>query len=85
MQHPETCLLVAETDRVLCNVVKLLTAFFYWMHKMKYSCWQDSSWLVCSLVFWLRNAQLVKVIGNPISDGPTPPCLMRIKELHLDW
>ena len=37
MQHPETCLLVAETDRVLCNVVKLLTAFFDWMHKMKYS------------------------------------------------
>ena len=42
MQHLETCLLVAETDRVLCNVVKLLTVFFYWMHKMKYSCWQDS-------------------------------------------
>ena len=27
------------------------------------------SWLVCLLVFWLRNAPLVKVIGNPISDG----------------
>ena len=26
------------------------------------------SWLVCLLVFWLRNASLVKV-GNPISDG----------------
>ena len=24
MQHLETCLLIAETDRVLCNVVKLL-------------------------------------------------------------
>ena len=26
------------------------------------------SWLVCLLVFWLRDASLVKV-GNPISDG----------------
>jgi len=25
--------------------------------------------MVCSLVFWLRNAPLVKVIGNTISDG----------------
>ena len=41
------------------------------------------SWLVCLLVFWLRNAPLVKVIGNPISDGSlllTFPCLMRIKK-----
>ena len=39
------------------------------------------SWLVCLLFFWLRNAPLVKVIGNPISDGSlllTSPCLMRI-------
>ena len=55
MQHPETCLLVAETDRVLCNVVKLLTVFFYWMYKMKSSCYQDSSvfhgWFVyCAFV-----------------------------------
>ena len=36
---------------------------------MKYSCYQVCySWLVCSLVFWLRDASLVKV-GNPISDG----------------
>ena len=27
------------------------------------------SWLVYLLGFWLRNAPLVKVIGNPISDG----------------
>ena len=36
------------------------------------------SWLVCLLVFWLRNAPLVKVIGNLISDGSlllTSPCL----------
>ena len=28
-----------------------------------------NSWLVCLLRFWLRNAPLVKVIGNPISDS----------------
>ena len=28
-----------------------------------------NSWLVCLLRFWLRNARLVKVVGNPISDG----------------
>ena len=41
----------------------------------------SNSWLVCLLVFWFRNAPLVKVIGNPISDGSlllTSPCLMRI-------
>ena len=51
------------------------------------------SWLVCLLVFWLRNAPLVKVIGNPISNGSlllTSPCLMRIikrvqKSLKRFW
>ena len=28
-----------------------------------------NSWLVCLLPFLLTNAPLVKVIGNPISDG----------------
>ena len=28
-----------------------------------------NSWLVCLLRFMLRNAPVVKVIGNPISDG----------------
>ena len=28
-----------------------------------------NSWQVCLLRFWLRNAPLVRVIGNPISDG----------------
>ena len=43
MQHLETCLLIAEADRVLCHLVMLFTVFFYWMCKMKYSCYQDSS------------------------------------------
>ena len=39
------------------NEIQLLSRFFC------------NSWLVCLLCFWLRNAPLVKVIGNPISDG----------------
>ena len=35
------------------------------------------SWLVCLLVFWLRNTSLVKV-GNPISDGI-------VFVFHLAW
>ena len=48
-----------------------------------------NSWLVCLLRFWLRNPPLVKVIGNPISDGIffemsllTCPCLRRIKRVE---
>ena len=43
MQHLETCLLIAEAVRVLCHLVMFLTLFFYWMYKMKNSCYQDSS------------------------------------------
>ena len=43
MQHLETCLLIAEADRVLCHLVMFLTVFSYRMYKMKYSCYQDSS------------------------------------------
>ena len=63
--------LMAEADRVLCQLVIFLTVFFYWMYKHEIQllsrvfCY---SWLVCLLLFWLRDASLVKV-GNPISDG----------------
>ena len=80
--------LSAETDGGLCiNVVKLLTIFFYCMGAQSeiqmLARFLRYSWLVCLLFFWLRNAPLVKVIGNPISDGSlllTSPCLMRIIE-----
>ena len=29
MQHLETCLLIAEADRVLCHLVMFLTAFLF--------------------------------------------------------
>ena len=64
----------AEADRVLCQLVMFFTFFFHWMYKLKFSCYQESSvvvcysCIVCLLGFWLRNTSLVKV-GNPISDG----------------
>ena len=33
----------AKADRVLCQLVMFLTVFFHWMHKMKFSCNQESS------------------------------------------
>ena len=66
--------LTAEADRVLCQLVMFFTFFFHWMYKLKFSCYQESSvvvcysWIVCLLGFCLRNTSLVKV-GNPISDG----------------
>ena len=47
------------------------------------------SWLVCLLVFWLRNTLLVKV-GNPISDGIVfffhlAWCVRGLKSLKRFW
>ena len=51
----------------------------------------SKSWLVCLLRFLLTNAPLVKVIGNPISDGIvfnqsllTCPCLRRKRVEFLE-
>ena len=56
LQRLETCLLVAEADRVLCHFGMFLTVFFYWIYKMKYSCYQDSSviygWFVYCAFSW---------------------------------
>ena len=72
MQHLEFCYFdswswqsfVSTCDVFNClflldvqNEIQLLSRFFW------------TSWLVCLLRFWLRNAPLVKVTGNPISDG----------------
>ena len=55
MQHLETCLLIAETDGVLCiNVVKLLTVFFLLDAQNEIQMlarFLSYSWPVCLLVF----------------------------------
>ena len=53
MQLLKTCLLIAEVDRVLCHLVMFLTAFFHWMYKMKYSCFQYSSVIHGLFVYWV--------------------------------
>ena len=65
MQRLKTCLLIGSSCDVLkClflldvqNEIRLLSRLFC------------NSWLVCLLRFLMTNAPLVKVIGNPISDG----------------
>ena len=76
MQRLETCLLIAEADRVLsgsfvssCDVLNCLFLLGVQIERQLLSRLFCNSWLVCLLRFWLRNAPLVKVIGNPISDG----------------
>ena len=78
MQHLETCLLIAEADRVLYHLLIVLTFFLLdveneiqLLQRMFYY-----SWLVCLLGFSLRDAPLV---GNPNSQSivSTSPCLMR--------
>ena len=52
MQHLETCLLIAEGNRVLCNLVMFSTVFFFWMYKMKCSCYQDSFVIHCGIGYY---------------------------------
>ena len=63
--------LTAEADRILCQLVMFLTAFFDWMYKMKYSYYQESSiihgWFVYSVFGW--EMRRLSKFGNPISDG----------------
>ena len=91
MQRLETCLLIAGADRVLsgsfvssCDV---LNCFFLLGVQNEIQLLPRlfcNSWVVCLLRFLFTNAPLVKVIGNPISDGIvskmsllTCPCLRR--------
>ena len=60
MQNLETCLLIAEADRVLCHLIMFLTVFLPWIYEIKYSCCQN----VFVILGWCR---LTKVVGNPAS------------------
>ena len=76
MQRLETCLLIAGAERVLsgslCHLVMFLNCLFLLGVQNEIQLLSRlfcNSWLVCFLRFLLTNAPLVKVIGNPISDG----------------
>ena len=97
VQHLETCLPISitETDRVLWrHLVMLITIFFRWMYKMKYSCYQDYSvihgWFLFQVFGWELHAPLDQVIGNPTSDGTVfvfnlAWCLRGFKRLQQFW
>ena len=75
MQCLETCLLIAEADRVLsesfvssCDVLICLFLLAVQNEIQLLSRLFCNSWKVCLLRFLLTNAPLVKVIGNPIWD-----------------
>ena len=64
----ETCLLIAEADRVLCHLVVFLPVFMHWIYlKMKYSCYQNSFFILGWLVYWAADEKCTaqqKEIGN---------------------
>ena len=45
--------LIAEADRVFCQLVMFFTVFSHWMLKMKYSCYQQSSLIHGWFVYWI--------------------------------
>ena len=86
MQRLETCLLIAGADRVFsgsfvssCDVLNCLFLLSVQNEIQLLSRLFCNSWLVCLLRFLLTNAPLVKVIGNPISDG----IVFKIELTHL--
>ena len=72
MQRLVTCLLIAGADTSFvssCDVLNCLFLLGVQNEIQLLSRLFCNSWLVCLLRFLLTNAPLVKVIGNPISDG----------------
>ena len=63
MQPPETRL-SAEADRFLYRLSPLDL-----QNGMQLTIKIFLLFMVCLLGFWLRNAPLLKVVGNPIADG----------------
>ena len=58
--------LTAEADRVLCQLVMFLTAFFDWMYKMKYSCYQESSVIHGWFVYWVFGWEMRRLSKSEI-------------------
>ena len=64
---------IAGAERVLCHLVMFFKNCLFLLGVQNeiqlLSRLFCNSWLVCLLRFLLTNAPLVKVLGNPISDG----------------
>ena len=54
IQRLETCLLwQLKLTEFFCQLVMFFTVFFHWIHKMKYSCYQQSSVIHGWFVYWI--------------------------------
>ena len=61
MQHLDTCLLIAEADRVLCPLILLCFNRLFALnlqYKINLLSRIFYLWLACLLGFWLRNESL---------------------------
>ena len=70
--------LTAEADWVFCHLEMIFTVFFHWMHKMKYSCYQQSSvihgWFFC----WIFGWEMRRLFGW--HRFRFSPCWMRVEK-----
>ena len=73
--------LTAEAYRVLGQLVMLLTVFFHWMYKMKFSCYQGSSFIHEWFVYWVFGWEMRRLSKSKSyfewHGFCFPPCLMR--------
>ena len=54
--------------RVLCQLVMFLTVFFFWMYKMKYSCYQESSVIHGWFVYWVFGWEMRRLSKSEIRE-----------------
>ena len=58
--------LTAEAERVFCQLVMFFTVFSHWMHKMKYSCYQQSSVIYGWFVYWIFGWEMRRLSKSEI-------------------
>ena len=69
IQHLETYLLwQLKLREFFCQLVMFLSVFFHWMHKMKYSCYQDreSSVIHDWFVYWIFGWEMRRLSKSEI-------------------
>ena len=81
--------LTAEADRVLCQLVMFLTAFFHWMNKMKYSCDQKSSVSQGWFVYWVFGWEMRRLSKSEIRFRMNSECcnadFWQVRRIGLSW
>ena len=89
--HLETCLLWhLKLTEFFCRLVMFFTVFFHWMHKMKYSCYQQSSVIHGWFVYWICGWEMRRLSSRKSDFGwlrfRFSPCWMLVeKSLERFW